>query len=124
MYRAVLEGGAFAIRAIWEQVTGWCGAPSVARFTGTGALSEVWRQMIVDCIGWPCEVVDGFAEARGAAIYAAVATGVYPDVDVAARAMVHPALRVEPDPARGETPTTRSTRRWQRVSDVMRALEE
>ncbi|MFQ5381988.1 MAG: FGGY-family carbohydrate kinase, partial [Dehalococcoidia bacterium] len=81
MYRAVLEGGACAIRAIWDQVTGWCGKPTRARFTGSGALSPTWRQIIVDTIDSPCEVVDGVAEARGAAIYAAVAIGAHPDVD-------------------------------------------
>ncbi len=122
MYRAVLEGGAFAIRGVWDQVEAWCGPPRVARFTGSGALSEVWRQIIVDCIDSPCEVVDGFAEARGAAIFAAVAVGAYADIDQAAAAMVHPSTLVEPDPA-GVAAYREVYEEWQRVSEVMRALE-
>ncbi len=122
MYRAVLEGGAFAIRAIWDQVTEWCGKPAVARFTGSGALSDTWRQIIVDTINWPCEVVDAVAEARGAAIYAAVAIGAHPDIDRAAEAMVRPTLRVEPHAGRATT-YAGLYREWQRVSDALRPLD-
>ena len=99
MYRAVLEGGAFAIRAIFEQVRDWCGDPSAVRFTGSGAQSRVWSRIITDVLHWPCETTDHVAEARGAAIYGAVALGWHDDVDAAASAMVHPSERLEPDPA-------------------------
>lgn len=122
LYRAVLEGGAFGIRAIWDQVRGWCGDPSLVRFTGSGALSATWRQIIVDAIDWPCEVVDGYAEARGAAIYAAVAIGAYPDVDSAAEAMVHPSARVEPS-ADGVAAYRALYARWRELSDAMRPLD-
>ncbi|MDA0365630.1 MAG: hypothetical protein O2843_07170, partial [Chloroflexi bacterium] len=112
----------FGIRAIWDQVRGWCGDPSLVRFTGSGALSATWRQIIVDAIDWPCEVVDGYAEARGAAIHAAVAIGAYPDVDSAAEAMVHPAVRVEPR-ADGVAAYRALYARWRELSDAMRPLE-
>jgi len=122
LYRAVLEGGAFGVRAIWDQVRGWCGDPALVRFTGSGALSGTWRQIIVDAIDWPCEVVDGYAEARGAAIYAAVATGVYADVDAAALAMVHPSLRVTPRPDRVAAYEALYTE-WRALADAMRPLD-
>jgi xylulokinase len=122
LYRAVLEGGAFAVRGIFEQVRGWCGDPTVVRFTGSGAQSETWRRIIVDTLGWPCEVTDHVAEARGAAIDLAVALGLYRDVDEAAAAMVRPTARLEPDPAAHERYSAIYAH-WQRVSDAMRPLD-
>ena len=123
MYRALLEGSACALRAVFEQVRGWCGEPRIVRFTGGGALSATWRQIIVDVLDQPCEATDGSAEARGAAIYAAVALGYYGDVDEAADAMVRPTSLVEPDPrrARAYKPVYR---RWLAVREALRPLDE
>ena len=123
MYRSVLEGGAFATRAIWDQVHEWCGEPTVVRFTGSGAISPVWRQIIVDCIGTACEMIDAASEARGAAIYAAVAIGEYKDVDEAASAMVRPTVRVEPTPE-GVEAYADVYSDWSRVAEVMRELDD
>ncbi len=122
LYRAVLEGGAFAVRAIFEQVRGWCGEPTVMRFTGSGAQSETWRRIIVDALGYPCEVTDHVVEARGAAIYLAVALGHFDDVDAAAAAMVRPSARVDPDPAT-HARYDDVYAHWRRVSDAMRPLD-
>ena len=122
MYRAVLEGGAFAIRGIFEQVRGWCGDPSVVRFTGSGAQSEVWSRIITDALRWPCETTDHVAEARGAAIYAAVALGWYDDVDAAAEAMVHPTARLEPDPVAADR-YDEAYQDWRAVSEALRPLD-
>jgi xylulokinase len=122
MYRAVLEGGAFAIRAIFEQVRGWCGDPTVVRFTGSGAQSEVWARIITDALRWRCEATDHVAEARGAAIYAAVALGWHSDVDAAAAAMVHPSARLEPDPAAADRYDAVYAD-WRVVNEAMRPLD-
>ena len=122
MYRAVLEGGAFAIRGIFEQVRGWCGTPSRVRFTGSGALSAVWRQIIVDALRWPVEVTDRAAEGRGAAIFLAVALGYHRDVASAEEAMVHVQTTVEPDPGRaGEYDA--AYERWLTLSEALRPLD-
>jgi sugar (pentulose or hexulose) kinase len=123
MYRAVLEGGAFAIRGIFEQVRGWCGDPARVRFTGSGARSAVWRQIIVDALRWPVEATDAAAEGRGAAIYLATALGYHPDVDAAEAAMVPAAFPIEPH---GETADVYDSvyARWSRLSEAMRPLDE
>lgn len=122
LYRAALEGSAFAIRAIWDHLHQWCGDPQLVRFTGSGASAATWRQIIVDAINWPVDVTDGLAEARGAAIYAAVAVEAYADVDCAAKAMVRPTVRLEPDPGRAAEYATIFAD-WQRLSRAMRPLD-
>src|SRR5258705_13602217 len=54
-YRAVLEGGAFAIRAIFDQIRAWCGEPSMIRLTGSGARSKVWCEILANSIGHTLE---------------------------------------------------------------------
>ena len=123
MYRAVLEGGAFALRAIFEQVREWCGDPSVVRFTGSGGTSPLWPQIIVDAIRWPVEATDGAVEARGAAMYTAVALGMYDDIDQAAEAMVQVSRLVTPDAARADR-YDELYADWQRVNDALRPLDQ
>lgn len=100
IWRAALEGTAFAIAEIFAQVLGWCGAPSVVRLTGSGAQSEVWTGILADALEQPLEVTDAAVEARGAAVFLATALGLYPDVDRAAAAMVRTTATREPDPDR------------------------
>ncbi len=123
MYRAVLEGGAFAIRGIFEQVRHWCGDPSLVRFTGSGARSAIWRQIIVDSLRWPVESTDAAAEGRGAAIYLATALRYHPNVDAAEVAMVPQATLIEPDSAAADLYDSIYAR-WIRLSDAMRPLDE
>ncbi len=123
MFRSVLEGGAFAIRAIFEQVQGWCGDPSVVRFTGSGATSLLWSQMIVDALRYPVEATDGAVEARGAAMYLAVALGMYADIDEAAAEMVYVSQLLEPEPANADRYDA-LYEDWQRVNDALRPLDE
>jgi len=98
-YRAVLEGTAFAVREIFEQVVGWCGEPRRVRLTGSGAKSAVWRSILAGVLGRPLEYSDQAVEGRGAAVFLAVALGHYPDYDRAADAMVPLSGIAEPHPA-------------------------
>ncbi len=123
MYRAILEGGAFAIRAIFEQVRGWCGDPTVVRFTGGGATSALWRRIIVDVLRWPVEATGEAVEGRGAAIYLAVALGYHPDVDAAAGTMVRVVERLTPDAAAADEYDA-IYEHWRTVSDALRPLDE
>ena len=85
LYRGVLEGGAFAVRAVFDQIHAWCGDPSVIRLTGGGATSALWCDILANMLGRPLESSDAAVEGRGAAIFATVALGLYPDYDAAAQ---------------------------------------
>jgi sugar (pentulose or hexulose) kinase len=122
MYRALLEGGACAMRSIFDQVSEWCGPPRRLRFTGSGARSAVWRQMIVDLVGRPAETVGGGEEARGAAIYAAIAIGEQSDLDSACAAMVRVEEVVEPRPEVAAA-YAELYADWRRADRVMRSLD-
>ena len=122
MFRAILEGGAFALRAIFEQVREWGGEPSVVRFTGSGGTSPLWPQIIVDTLRRPVEATDGAVEARGAAMYLAVALGIYADVDQAAEAMVQVSRVVEPNAERADRYDALYAN-WQRVNEALRPLD-
>ncbi len=102
IWRAALEGTAFAIGEIFRQVRGWCGPPEVVRLTGGGAQSEVWSQILADVLDQPLETTDAAVESRGAAIFLAVALDLFTDVDSAAKAMVRVGRTYEPDPQRVE----------------------
>lgn len=122
LYRAVLEGTAFAIRDIFAQIRGWCGAPSMVRLTGSGAKSEVWCDILAQCVGEPLEVSDDAVEGRGAAIFAAVALGRFADYDTAGAAMVPVRGRYEPDRARRDLYDAHY-RAWRAAVDASRALD-
>jgi xylulokinase len=122
LYRAVLEGGAFAIRAIFEQIESWCGAPAVVRLTGSGATSPVWCQILADVVGQPLEATDAAVEGRGAAIFAMVALGHFADYDAAAQSLVKVSRRYVPDAASAAI-YTGLYEDWCRVADATRPLD-
>lgn len=122
MFRAVLEGGAFALRGIFEQVREWGGEPSVVRFTGSGGTSLIWPQIIVDTLRWPVEATDGAVEARGAAMYLAVALGIHDNIDEASEAMVQVSRTVTPDLDRADR-YDEVYADWLRVNDALRPLD-
>jgi sugar (pentulose or hexulose) kinase len=116
-YRAVLEGTAFAVREIFDQVSGWCGEPRRVRITGSGARSPVWRDILAGVLERPIEYSDAAVEGRGAAIFLAVALGMHPDYDTAADAMV-PVLGVaEPDSSQADAYRT-ALADWRRVDGL------
>lgn len=122
LYRAVLEGGAFAIRAIFDQIHAWCGEPAVVRLTGGGAHSPLWCDILAHALGRTLEASDKAVEGRGAAIFAAVALGLFPDYDAAGRAWVPIKARYAPQPALTET-YEKLYRDWQTVADATRPLD-
>jgi L-xylulokinase len=90
LLRAIYEGVVFAHRTDFNYLlTGPDAAkPDVIRFAGGPSRSEVWSQMFADGLGLPVEVANG-AElgAKGGAICAAVATGVYASIPARAAAL-------------------------------------
>ena len=99
--RAVYEGVVFSHRYHIEKLlASRQEPPSLIRLSGGAAKSTVWAQMFADALGMPVETIEaGEAGALGCAIGAAFASGAYPSLEEAARAMSAPGCRLEPDPA-------------------------
>ncbi|MCJ7711693.1 MAG: FGGY family carbohydrate kinase [Chloroflexi bacterium] len=97
--RAVLEAVAFMLRRNVELLErAGASAPEI-RSHGGGARSDLWNQVKADVCGRPVLTLEGDdAAIRGDAMQAGVATGIYPDLDAAARAMVTTRRRYDPDP--------------------------
>ncbi len=69
--------------------------------TGGGSRSPFWAQMMADALGRSVQTVQGSESgARGAAMTAGVAIGLFTSYEQAAQEMVHPGRRFEPDLAK------------------------
>jgi xylulokinase len=103
LYRAVLEGSAFALRDILEAMRR--AGLDVRRLTvvGGGAKGSLWRQIKADVTGLPVRVPANVeTTATGAAILAAVGAGLYDTVADATEAFVaYEPGEVAPDPEAG-----------------------
>src|SRR5262245_52230680 len=104
MTRALLEGSAFALRDVLEAMGG--AGLDVRRLTivGGGAKGALWRQIKSDVTGLPVRVPENVeTTATGAAILAAVGSGVLPNVAAAVDAFVrYQPEEHAPDPERQE----------------------
>ena len=96
--RAIMEGIAMALADVLERLARRGGRPRALRLTGGGSRSRVWATIVAAAVDRPLGLVAPEASARGAAILAAVAAGVWPDVTAAARRMVREAGSVRPAP--------------------------
>jgi xylulokinase len=100
--RAVLEGSAFALRDILEAMV--AAGLDVRRLTivGGGAKGALWRQIKADVTGLPVRVPTSVeTTATGAAILAAVGSGVHDSVAEAVKAFVaYQPEEHQPDPER------------------------
>jgi xylulokinase len=84
MARAVLEGCAFALRDITDRFAAMGLGHDEIRVVGGGATSGLWMQIKADVTGRPVRgVLPKQATARGAALLAAVAAGMFADLDEA-----------------------------------------
>ena len=101
VYRAILEGLAYALRDGLERTAKRTGVtPTSLRIAGGGAQSPAAVQLTADVFGLP--VVRGVtheASGLGAAIDATVGLGIHPDIESAVGAMVHLGEVRDPDPA-------------------------
>jgi L-xylulokinase len=95
--RAVYEGVAFEHRRHLERLLTVCERLESAQFAGGPARSRAWSEIFAAALGLKLRVPRG-AEfgARGAAILAAVACGMVPDVGSAVRSMTSLSHIVEP----------------------------
>ena len=98
MVRAIYEGVAFEHRSHIDRLLMGRHQPHSARFAGGAARSRPWLDIFASTIELPLELSDASElGALGAAIIAAVAVGLYPDLDAAVAAMTRVTNRIEPD---------------------------
>lgn len=120
--RAVLEGLACATRDVVVRLGELGLAASEVRLLGGGAHSRVWNQIRADLIGVP-HVVAAQADATplGAAMIAAVAAGVAPDLAALAPRVAATSATFVPDPA-GAAAAAETAARYRRLVDQLAPL--
>lgn len=98
--RAVYEACAYAMRDIVERIAA-LGVPLASlRLLGGGARSRTWAAIRADAVGLPATLpADVDTAPVGAAMCAAVAAGIHPDLAAASAAGPGPAETIAPDPA-------------------------
>jgi len=102
LYRAVLEGNAFALRAAREALLAQGLPEGDIYLTGGGTRSPLWRQILADTFARPVRwsgVEDG---CRGAAVFAGVAAGIWPDLRSAMAEMTTHSNHLDPGPDSAE----------------------
>lgn len=101
MYRAILEGLAYALREGKERIEKRSGIPiTELRVAGGGSQSDAAMQLTADIFGMPAARAHVYeSSGLGAAIAAAVGLGLYPDFASAVQAMTRRGKVFMPDPA-------------------------
>ncbi|HKG94489.1 MAG TPA: FGGY-family carbohydrate kinase [Gemmatimonadaceae bacterium] len=103
LYRAILEGLAYALREAAERIARRSGTRiTELRVAGGGSQSDAAMQITADVFGLPAARPHVYeASGLGAAIDAAVGLGLHPDFESAVRAMTRPGRVFEPNGAAG-----------------------
>ena len=98
--RAVLEGGAFALRQVAMPIRG-AGLPlHQVRITGRPTPGDLWARIKADVLDVPVAIPTiGDTAVLGAAILAAAGVGAVGDLETGMTAMTSIARRLQPDPA-------------------------
>jgi ribulokinase len=103
IFRAIIEGVCYGTEHIFRTMREHEFEPKEIVAAGGPTKSDLWMQMHADVSNLPISfTMVGDAPALGSAILAAVGAGIYPDVQVAAKNMVHVERTIEPDPQRHE----------------------
>jgi xylulokinase len=87
LYRAVLEGNAFALKAAREALLALGLPDGDIYLTGGGSRSPLWRQILADVFARPVRWAAVEEGCRGGAMFAAVCAGAHPDIYRAMKAM-------------------------------------
>lgn len=100
LYRAILEGLAYALREGAERISKRTGTPvTELRVAGGGSQSDAAMQITADILGLPTTRPHIYeASGLGAAINAAVGVNLYPDYETAIKEMTHAGDTFEPNP--------------------------
>jgi sugar (pentulose or hexulose) kinase len=100
IYRAILEGLAYALREGAERTSRRSGIPiTELRVAGGGSQSSAAMQLTADIFGLPASRPHLYeASGLGAAVDAAVGLGLHPDFNTAVQEMTHLGQVFEPDP--------------------------
>lgn len=121
LVRALYEGVVFAHRYDMDYLLGGpdSASPTTIRLAGGPSRSAVWAQMFADGLGLPVELTDGTElGAKGGAICASVATGLYRDIPEAIANMVHVVKKFEPQAAR-QAAMAAKFQRYRRVIECL-----
>jgi sugar (pentulose or hexulose) kinase len=104
LYRAILEGLAYALRDGAERTVRRSHVPiRELRVAGGGSQSDAAMQLTADIFDLPASRPHIYeASGLGAAIDAAVGLGLHPDFETAVAEMTRPGQRFEPDPVAHE----------------------
>ncbi len=124
LIRAVLDGVAFNHRTHVDALRSAFSFSGPARISGGGSQSPLWTQLLADTLRLPLETVDtDEAGARGAAVLAGLAAGVYDSLPSAVAATVRVTRRYEVDDARADALDDRYAR-YRRLVDALLAFSE
>jgi xylulokinase len=120
LWRAMLEGVAYALRDSLELLRELGARPESGRVSGGGARSELWLRILASVLGLPLETTESEeGSAFGAALLAGVRAGVFSDADDAVARCVRVRRRIEPDWDYDD-----GYRRFRRLYPTLRPLEE
>ena len=112
VYRSILESVALTMK---HHVDAMCAELGITLdeivVSGGGSNSALFMRIFADVFGIPASRVDGGGASLGSAICAAVAAGLYPDMDTAAATMTRPRQSFAPDAANGAV--------YQRISETV-----
>jgi sugar (pentulose or hexulose) kinase len=124
LYRALLEGIAYALREGLERIEGRSGMRAEeVRVAGGGARSDRVIQLTADVFGRPAAVPHTHdAAALGAAIVASVGLGIHPDPATAVREMSRVGQRRDPEPGNAELYDALYRRVYRRLYPSLRPL--
>ena len=103
VFRAIIEGICYGTEDILRTMREHDFEPKMNVVSGGPAKSDLWMQMHADVSNLPIsftKVSEG--PVLGSAMLAAVGAGIYPDIQTAAKNMVHTADTIEPDQDRHE----------------------
>ena len=105
LYRAILEGLAYALREAKERIEKRGGTPiTLVRVSGGGSQSDAAMQITANIFNLPCERPHLYeTSGLGAAMIAAVGLGLHADYASAVAAMARMGDRFEPEPQHAHT---------------------
>ncbi len=98
LFRAILEGVCYGTEHIFRTMREHGFNLREAVVAGGPTKSELWMRMHADVSNMPISLTrEGESAVLGSAMLAAVGAGVYPDIQTAAKNMVHTERTIEPD---------------------------